>query len=88
VAGRGPCAAARADETDWDACGRIPYRLPELLAASKSTPVYITEGEGGRPILKQRAALFQLNFNKLDWTISYVFNATLFGIDSHEIVIL
>jgi hypothetical protein len=24
----------------------IPYRLPELLAASKSTPVYIVEGEG------------------------------------------
>jgi putative DNA primase/helicase len=30
---------------------RIPYRLPELLAASKSTPVYITEGEGKADLL-------------------------------------
>jgi hypothetical protein len=32
--------------------------------------------------------LFQLNFNKLHWSVSHVFYASLFDNESHEIVIL
>ena len=34
-----------------------------------------------QPGSRKRHALFQLNFNNLDWTISYVFYFTLFGIE-------
>ena len=34
-----------------------------------------------------RRKLFQLNFNKLDWIVSYVFDAALFDSRRHEIVI-
>jgi hypothetical protein len=43
----------KGDGTGWQSRApkgpRIPYRLPELLAADPATPVYIVEGKGRRP---------------------------------------
>ncbi len=52
---------------------RSPYRVPDQTA---------------RIFASTYETLFQLDFNELERSISNVLYATLFGSDSHEIVIL